>query len=83
MTRDFVFARARRMGRGYARMLHNPSDKPKLNLPFLRYIPHHVRQIIRFGSTLVGSPQEKIRKEWEYNINKGYHEHLKELFGRY
>lgn len=83
MTRDFVFARARRMGRGYARMLHNPSDKPKINLPYLRYMPHYIRQFFRFFALTFTTGTLKVQKEWKFNIEKGYHEHLKDLYGKF
>jgi glycosyltransferase involved in cell wall biosynthesis len=83
MTRDFVFARARRMGRGYARMLHDPLDKPKVDLPVLRYLPHHIRQLFRFAGLTFASGAQKIRKQWNFNIEKGYHDHVKELYGRF
>jgi glycosyltransferase involved in cell wall biosynthesis len=83
MTRDFVFARARRMGRGYGRMLHDPSDKPKINLPYLRYIPHHVRQFFRFAALTLATGARKVQKEWKYNIEIGYHDHVKDLYGKF
>ncbi len=64
-------------------MLHDPSDKPKMNFPYLRYMPHNIRQFFRFVALTFTTGALKVQKEWKFNIEKGYHEHVKDLYGKF
>ncbi len=80
MTRAFVRGRAKRMGRAYARLLHDSRDRPRLDFPGLRFLPHNVRQVLRWVRKCISANPERMRLEWNLYLQSGYYDELRERF---